>query len=146
MNTSSTFNEGVNALNGIQIALSPTGDVWLDGYVLMFVTSDGEICVSSKPDSGDKYASEMRMAMAQFKDINWRKKAYPTTPSVEMLVSNFFSSLKLKAYAMWAVSSAGACASTYAVYSSLTNEETMRLCDTMENCKDSYTQHSSITR
>ena len=139
------FERGAQILAQTKIALDPYGKTWMDGYTLLLVDNDGEVYAANKPDSENKYKTENGTALDAFKKVNWSKESSPNTPSVEMLVDSLFESMCLKAYAMWAVSSKGVCASTHAVYESLNASEKVKMCDTMEACKDTYSTVSCIT-
>lgn len=145
MNNAEQFNNGAEALRNVQIALDPTGRVTLDGYALILVDTDGNVHYTERsPSRGDVDGSYVK-GLEALKKINWGREAKPNTPSVEMVIQRFFPEMRLKAYAMWANSSVGVCAQTFAVYSALNAAEQTKICDTIDTSIDLRNQGTTFT-
>ncbi len=132
------FQRGCNNLKNSKVALNPQGTVFMDGYMLLLVTTDGKILLTKKSPSNTNHETTYKTSMDQLKNINWNKRQKPNTPSVEMLLNLYFPNIQIKAYAMWAISNTGINASTIAVYEQLKEREITKICDTMEMCSNLY--------
>lgn len=145
MNNAELFINGADALRNMQIALDPYGRVTLDGYALILVDTEGQVHYTERAPRRADVDGSYEKGLEAFKKINWGKLAKPNTPSVEMVLQRFFPELKLKAYAMWADSSLGVCAQTFAVYSELSQAEQTKICDTIDTSIDLRNQSTTFT-
>lgn len=145
MTNSELFNAGAEQLRNVGIALDPYGRTKLDGYALILVDNEGSVHFTEKAPSDDSVDAAYLKGLEFLKNTKWNKVAQPNTPSVEMVLRQFFPELDVKAYAMWASSSTGATAQTHAVYKSLSNEEQTKICDTIETSIELRNQNTTFT-
>ena len=148
MNNTLIFNAGAEQLKSVKVALDPYGKTCLDGYALLLVDTDGAVHVTEKESTVtnvNTVDTAYIKTLESFMNLNWKKESKPNTPSVEMLLNMYFPELSVKAYAMWANSTTGVCAQTHAVYSALTSDEHLKICDTIKTCTELRNKNTTFT-